>query len=153
MAFGISLDNQIHFELGDRGGETREDFLLGRIRALRTGTLSAVAVWQMPDGLMFEKAFASTAPHFYVQAAGRDDRLTVEWRRSEPGGPRHYVVGQPGVTADHSGQPPETVRWAEHSTQVYPHEVFTPDQAFAVFKEYLDTGSLSTDWSLRLLTL
>lgn len=90
----------------------------------------------------------------YMQCAGTADALALEVRRIEDDGtPHQYAIGKPG--GDCTGEPTEVIHFDDgrHSTTVYPHEVFTADEAAVVFYTYFLTDEVSQPYELRELDL
>lgn len=89
-----------------------------------------------------------------MQCAGTAHALALEVRRIEADGtPRQYAIGKPG--GDRTGEPTEVIHYDDgrHSTTVYPHEVFTADEAAVIFYTYFLTDDVSQPYELRDLHL
>jgi hypothetical protein len=124
-------------------------FVLNRMNG---STFWAWSLWRAPEGadLLDSIPFSEE----YVQCAGTADALALEVRRIEPDGtPHQYAIGKPG--GDRTGEPTEVIHYDDgrHSTTVYPHEVFTADEAAVVFYTYFLTNDVSQPYELRDLHL
>jgi hypothetical protein len=117
------------------------------------GTSSwSYSLWRAPEGadLLDSIPFSEE----YMQCAGTADALALEVRRIEDDGtPHQYAIGKPG--GDCTGEPTEVIHFDDgrHSTTVYPHEVFTADEAAVVFYTYFLTNEVSQPYELRDLHL
>ncbi|WP_431075446.1 hypothetical protein [Microbacterium phyllosphaerae] len=112
----------------------------------------AWSLWRAPEGanLLADIPFSEE----YMQCAGTADALALEVRRIEADGtPHQYAIGKPG--GDRTGEPTEVIHYDDgrHSTTVYPHEVFTADEAAVVFYTYFLTDDVSQPYELRDLHL
>ncbi|MEV7611025.1 hypothetical protein AB0N61_16175 [Microbacterium sp. NPDC089320] len=112
----------------------------------------AWSLWRAPEGadLLDSIPFSDE----YMQCAGTADALALEVRRLDPDGTAHqYAIGKPG--GETTGEPTEVILFDEgrHSTTVYPHEVFTADEAAVVFYTYFLTDQVSQPYQLRELDL
>ncbi len=112
----------------------------------------AWGLWRAPEGadLLRDLPFSEE----YMQCAGTAEALALEVRRIEADGtPRQYAIGKPG--GDRTGVPTEVIHYDDgrHSTTVYPHEVFTADEAAVVFYTYFLTDDVSQPYELRDLHL
>lgn len=110
------------------------------------------SLWRAPEGAdLLEDIPLSDE---FLQCAGTAKALTIEARYVDPDGhPHQYVVGRPG--GDLSGDPSEVISWDDgrFSTTVYPHEVFTADEAAVVFYTYFLTDKVAQPYVLRELDL
>jgi len=112
----------------------------------------AWSLWRAPEGADLLKSIPFSEE--YMQCAGTAEALTIEVRRLDPDGTAHqYTIGKPG--GDRTGEPTEVSHWDEgrHSITVYPHEVFTADEAAVVFSTYFLTDDVSQPYELRELDM
>lgn len=112
----------------------------------------AYGLWRAPEGADLLKDIPLSDE--YLQSAGSAEAMTVEIRvRDEGGVARQYTVGRPGEQP--AGAPTEVIHWDDgrHSTTVYPHEVFTADEAADVFSAYFQTDRVPESCTLRELDL
>ncbi|KQR48124.1 hypothetical protein ASF87_04145 [Microbacterium sp. Leaf161] len=124
-------------------------FVLNRVNGT---SFWAWSLWRAPEGadLLDSIPFSEE----YMQCAGTADALALEVRRIEDdGAPHQYAIGKPG--GDCTGEPTEVIHFDDrrHSTTVYPHEVFTADEAAVVFYTYFLTDEVSQPYELRDLHL
>ena len=112
----------------------------------------AYSLWRAPEGSdLLDDIPASQE---YLQSAGSAEALTIEVRVLDGAGvAQQFVVGKPGGEAN--GAPREVIKWNQgrHSTSVYPHEVFTAEEAAEVFYAYFLTDRVPEQYSLRELGL
>lgn len=112
----------------------------------------AWSLWRAPEGADLLESIPFSDE--YMQCAGTADALALEVRRVEDDGTAHqYAIGKPG--GDRTGEPTEVIHFDDgrHSTTVYPHEVFTADEAAVVFYTYFLTNEVSQPYELRDLHL
>lgn len=112
----------------------------------------AWSLWRAPEGADLLESIPFSEE--YMQCAGTAKALALEVRRLDPDGTAHqYAIGKPG--GDLTGEPTEVIRFdnGRHSTTVYPHEVFTADEAAVVFYTYFLTNEVSQPYELRDLHL
>lgn len=84
----------------------------------------------------------------YLQAAGSAEAMTLELREThEDGTYSHWVLGREEPT----GEPSETITWDGHEIRVHPEEVWTADQAAALFEQYSAQRTIP-GWVHRRLT-
>ncbi len=124
-------------------------FSLGQLNG---SSFWAWSLWRAPEGadLLDSIPFSEE----YMQCAGTAEALAVEVRRVEADGtPHQYAIGKPG--GDRTGEPTEVIHYDDgrHSTTIYPHEVFTADEAAVVFYTYFLTNEVSHPYELRDLHL
>lgn len=106
----------------------------------------AYSLWRAPEGSdLLEDIPLSDE---YIQSAGTATAMTVEIRVLDAEKTAHqYVVGKPGQ--EQTGEPTEVIRWEQNSTKIYPHEVFTADEAAEVFYAYYLTNRVPESYVLR----
>ncbi len=124
-------------------------FVLNRMNGM---SFWAWSLWRAPEGADLLDSIPTSGE--YMQCAGTADALALEVRRLDPDGtPHQYAIGKPG--GDTTGEPTEVIHFDEgrHSTTVYPHEVFTADEAAVVFYTYFLTDQVSQPYELRELDL
>lgn len=112
----------------------------------------AWSLWRAPEGADLLESIPFNDE--YMQCAGTAEALTIEIRRLDPDGTAHqYTIGKPG--GERVGEPTEVIHWDEgrHSTTVFPHEVFTADEAAVIFYTYFLTDAVSQPYELRELDL
>jgi len=112
----------------------------------------AYSLWRAPEGADLLESIPFSEE--YMQCAGTADALALEVRRIEADGtPHQYAIGKPG--GHRTGEPTEVIHYDDgrHSTTVYPHEVFTADEAAVVFYTYFLTDDVSQPYELRDLHL
>jgi hypothetical protein len=112
----------------------------------------AWSLWRAPEGADLLESIPFSEE--YMQCAGTADALALEVRRIEADGtPHQYAIGKPG--GHRTGEPTEVIHYDDgrHSTTVYPHEVFTADEAAVVFYTYFLTDDVSQPYELRDLHL
>ena len=110
------------------------------------------SLWRAPEGANLRQDIPLS--DVYLQSAGTAEALTIETRvLGEDGEFYQYTVGK--KVAVESGSPSEVITWDDgrYSTTVYPHEVFTADEAAEVFYEYFLTDTVSDAYTLRELNL
>lgn len=126
--------------------------ILFSLNRMDGSTMWAWSLWRAPEGvdLLEDLPFNDE----YIQCAGTAEALTIEVRRLDPDGTAHqYTIGKPG--GDLAGEPTEVIHWDEgrHSTTVYPHEVFTAEEAAVIFYTYFLTDQVSQPYTLRELDM
>ena len=126
--------------------------LRASLKGMNGSTFWSYSLWRAPEGadLLEDIPFSDE----YMQCAGTAEALALEVRRLDPDGTAHqYAIGKPG--GDRTGEPTEVIRFdnGRHSTTVYPHEVFTADEAAVVFYTYFLTNEVSQPYELRDLHL
>lgn len=112
----------------------------------------AWSLWRAPEGADLLESIPFSEE--YMQCAGTAKALALEVRRIEDDGtPHQYAIGKPGGHG--TGEPTEVIHFDDgrHSTTVYPHEVFTADEAAVVFYTYFLTNEVSQPYELRDLHL
>lgn len=114
----------------------------------------AYSLWRAPEGadLLEEIPFSEE----YMQAAGTSEAMTVEVRLLDAGGvARQYTLGKQSEGELSAGQPTETISWDDgrRSTKVYPHEVFTADEAAEIFYAFFLTDKVADGYLLRELNI
>lgn len=128
------------------------DALRFALNRLNGSNFWAYSLWRAPaDADLLDDIPVSDE---YLQSAGTAQALTIEVRFLDDHGVAHqYTVGKAG--AELTGEPTETIRWDEgrRSVKVYPHEVFTADEAAEVFYAYFLTDEVSGPYVLRELGL
>ncbi|MEO6955986.1 MAG: hypothetical protein ABI137_04515 [Antricoccus sp.] len=108
---------------------------------------STVSLWRIPEGLVLFDIDRNAWPNVFLQAAGTSEAMTIEWRRLDDDGVlRIYTLGRGGPQ---SGQLEVTVAFAGGSTDIYPAEVFTADEAGDILVHYLQTESVPEMYTLR----
>ena len=124
-------------------------FSLNRLNGSRTW---AYSLWRAPEGAdLLDRIPLSDE---YVQCAGTAEALALEVRRLDPDGTAHqYAIGKPG--GDRTGETTEVIHFDDgrHSITVYPHEVFTADEAAVIFYTYFLTDEVSQPYELREVDL
>ncbi|MEV7611026.1 hypothetical protein AB0N61_16180 [Microbacterium sp. NPDC089320] len=123
-------------------------FVLNRMNGM---SFWAWSLWRAPEGadLLDSIPFSDE----YMQCVGTADACAIGVRYLDPDGTAHqYAVGRPG---DQSGEPTEVIYYDDgrHSVTVYPHEVFTADEAAVVFYAYFLTDQVPQPYQLRELDL
>lgn len=146
MRFGTIAD-------GRYGGDLRSiDQVRNYLRRLDGGSrFFAFLVHPVPDD--FDIAIDNPLDHSdeNIQCAGSKSGMVVELRRREGDSFRQYALGGPGVPPLKSTV---TVRWGDHSTDAFAHEVFDADQAIHLFEHYVaNEGTLPDDVPMRELHL
>lgn len=111
-------------------------------------TFWAWSLWRAPEGanLLASLPFSDE----YMQCAGSAQALTIEVRIvGSDGTARQYTVGKPNGTTD--GALTKSISWDDgrHSTKVYPHEVFTAEEAADVFYAYYLSNAVDDPYVLR----
>lgn len=86
----------------------------------------------------------------FIQSAGTADAMTVEFKRREADGVlRQYAVGR-----DVEEEGARTVSWAtDHSETVPASEVFTADEAHAVYLQWCWDQTIPDGYRLRLVDI
>ena len=112
----------------------------------------AYSLWRVPEGadLLEDIPFSDE----YLQCAGSAEAMTIEVRIVNDGGTGHqYVVGRPAESV--LGAPTVVIPRdnGKHSDTVYPHEVFTADEAADIFYAYFLTDQVPEQYQLRELDL
>ncbi|MGO4205623.1 hypothetical protein AB4Z09_28600 [Rhodococcus sp. TAF43] len=107
-------------------------------------TRSTLTVSKVPEGRYFEDLSAeekALMDQVYIQAAGSADAMSVEVRLLVGDTYQLYVVGRPGARV---GEPGIEIPFHEgrNRLHVYAGEVFTADEAAAIFFEWCRTGSV-----------
>lgn len=107
-------------------------------------TRSTLTVSKVPEGRYFEDLSAeekTLMDEVYIQAAGSADAMSVEVRVRVGDTCRLYVVGRPG---ERVGGPDTEIPFHEgrHQLHVYADEVFTANEAAAIFFEWCQTGAV-----------
>lgn len=87
----------------------------------------------------------------FVQVAGNQNHLTIEYRNNLENGFKHYVLGLGG------NKSPLKVTWISLETtigniRIHKEEVMNIDDAVAVFKEFFLNGSLPDRYNKRNIT-
>jgi hypothetical protein len=128
---------------------TEEDELRSLLGRLDGEKLFAVMLWSLPPGVSFELVDREAWPQSFVQAAGSDDRLTIEVRKAEDDMVQHFVIGRPGNVE--GGHENEVITWNGCETVVMPNQVLDGDDARAIFVGYYLTGSVPAPYALHPL--
>ncbi len=128
------------------------DELRRRVHLLDGVTRYSLSLWKLPEGVAFDDVDLATWPQEYLQAAGRQDRFTVEERRIAQGDVHHFVVGHLKRSAE-SPVPEETIVWNGCETVVGAGEVFALDEVADLFVSYYLHGRLTAGHSLRRIEL
>ncbi|UOE44954.1 hypothetical protein [Agromyces larvae] len=111
----------------------------------------ALELGALPRGKNWLDLGADYAPPEYIQCAGSADRMAIEVREIGPDGVAHqYAIGRGG---DRSGDPSETIQYAEHQVMVYPDEVFGLHEATGLFYAYFQDGTIPASYARRELSL
>lgn len=142
----LTMNGRIHVELKDRL-DSPEEVLRKRLALLDGTTRYSLSLWRLPDGLPLDRVDLTRWPQEYVQAAGSRERLAVEVRRLEEGGPRQLVAGRPGPVDAAAAD--VAIPWDGHVLRVLPSEVFGADEAADLFVAYYDTGTMPDGRALR----
>ncbi len=111
----------------------------------------AYSLWRAPEGADLLKSIPLSLE--YMQCAGTAKALAIEVRYLDPDGtPHQYAIGRPGAAA---GEPSEIIYYDDgrHHVTVYPTEVFTADEAAAIFYQYFLTDKVPQPYVLRDLHL
>ena len=112
----------------------------------------ALCLWAMPPGQRLADVDLRRWPQEYLQAAGSQERMTLEVRRLVDDEPFQYVLGH-RVSDGAVAAPDEVIHWNGHTTAVRTHEVFTGAEAADVFSHYLATGWVPEAIGVRHLRL
>lgn len=126
--------------------------LRASLNGMNASSFWAYSLWRAPEGADLLQSIPFSDE--YMQCAGTAEALTIEVRYVGPDGtPHQYTVGRPG--GDLTGEPTEVIHWDEgrYSTTVYPHEVFTADEAAVVFYTYFLTDKVAQPYVLRELDM
>ncbi len=130
-----TIDGQVHgpARLSARFGFSH---VLGRMDG--TGFF-AYNMWHHPEATHFNDVDVDAHSNEYLQCAGSAEAMTVELREESVDGHDHWVLATGPIT----GEANRTVTWDEDfSTQVHAEEVFSSEQAAALFEEYYRTGTI-----------
>ena len=154
----ITLTNGLGKELLLHSDQTYPDLIRFTLNEMDGFSFWAWGLWSIPSGTDLREPLPDSES--YMQCAGNSEGLTVEVRTVDADGIAHqYAVGKPaGDYSDQPSQPSkpsETIRWDDgrSGTAVYPNEVFTADEAAAVFYTYFLTGGVRRSVALRELEL
>lgn len=128
------------------GSDERDEVAL-RLPNMDGDDFWALAVWPFPDDVHFYDVDYEEASSFFLQCAGSAESMTVEMREDTPEGPCQYVLGWAPPTGGADVQ----IEFDEYAVEVHREEAFTAEQAEAVFRSYIDTGTVDERWHRRLL--
>ena len=126
---------------------TEEDELRSLSGRLDGEKLFALMLCSLPPGVSFDLVDRDTWPQSFIQAAGSNDRMTIEVREAAGGMVQHYVIGRPS-NADR-GRHDEVITWNGCETVVMPDRVLDSNDARAVFVAYYPAGSTRAPYTLR----
>lgn len=117
---------------GTRSSAATSQHLVGFrhvLSSMAPGNVETIALWHYPE----DESIAQQNADSYLQCGGRADRMVIELRESTDDGEyRHWVLGRAPIT----GAPTETIAFFRISQQVHPEEVWTAQQAAALFDHY-----------------
>ncbi|HEX8973527.1 hypothetical protein [Oryzihumus sp.] len=148
----ITVNGRATGELqGDRG-LTPQQHLREVVSRLEGVAFYALCLWAMPPGQRLADVDLRRWPQEYLQAAGSQERMTLEVRRLVDDEPFQYVLGH-RMWGGAAAAPDEVIRWNGHTTAVRRFEVFTGVEAADVFSHYLATGWVPESVGLRHLPL
>ncbi|MGC5248139.1 hypothetical protein ACPXB3_14590 [Gordonia sp. DT219] len=113
--------------------EEAEEEVVNILRIVGDYFLYAI-FYPWPDGVSVYDDVKAT--HEYMQTTGTQDGLTVEWKRDG-----HLVaLGHPTGSTEHI----DLAQKDDSTIAVHRNEVFSPDEAIALFTEYLTTDTIDT---------
>ncbi|MGC5248134.1 hypothetical protein ACPXB3_14565 [Gordonia sp. DT219] len=134
MSYGVeTFSNMTSIDVLDAGLD-RTTIQIGHIiRLIGTKRLYAV-LFPWPEGLpTYEYA---KPEHNFVQTTGTQDGLTVEWKLDG----RLVALGHPTGSTELI----DLAQKDDSTIAVHRNEVFSPDEAIALFTEYLTTDTIDT---------
>jgi hypothetical protein len=116
------------------------------------GENAIFATWALPPGKRLGFFDPDSYDTGYLQSAGSSDRLAVEVRYLDADkSARQYAVARAGT--GHANSPMVSIAYGSDSVEVYPTEVFTANEAVAVYEAYRLTGRVPEEYPLRPLDL
>lgn len=149
ITHALTMNGRIHGELKDPH-DSVEALIEKRLTLLDGVQRYSLSLWQLPDGVPFDRVNLSRWPQEYIQAAGGRDRMTVEVRRHEDVGYRQYVIGRSSA-GDVMSPTMTSIIWDEVETPVLSTEVFTAAEAAGLFIAYYSTTRIPSAYVLRRL--
>lgn len=128
-------------------------FVIKRMDGMK---LWAYCIWRVPEGLeTLNPKTWDNGQEEYLQCAGSADALTIELRVLDGDGAAHqFVLGKEAATP--TGEPTEEISWSngEYKVKVYPHEVFSAEEAGDAFCDYYKNGmEMAGPYVVREITL
>ena len=111
----------------------------------------SLALWRLPEGIVFEGSNPCLNSNTYLQAGGSAERMAIEIRRIGAHG--QFVQYCVGRSAQSENQSWEVVSYGDQQVRVRSFEVFDAASALPIFEEYFRTGELHSDCVLRQLSL
>jgi hypothetical protein len=152
VTHALTMNGGIHGELKDPL-DSAEDVIQKRLALLDGAGRYSLSLWELPEGVPFDRVTLKKWPQEYIQAAGSRERMTVEVRRQEVGGHRQYVIGRSRRGSQHGSAAMTTIVWDSVETEVLPTEVFTAAEAAELFVAYYATAGVPSTYVLRPLEL
>lgn len=152
VTHALTMNGRINTELKDPV-DSPEAVIRQRLSLLDGSRRFALKLWAIPGGVALDEVDYRREPREYIQTAGSPDRMSVEVRRIEPGGPGQYVVGRPALPSEDEELPTEVIRWNQAQTMVRPTEIFHVDEVAELFITYYRTGWVPPSCTLRKLDL
>ena len=149
VTYALTMNGRIHGELKDPLDPPSE-VLRKRVGLLDGTSRYSLSLWRLPEGVPFDRVDLVNWPQEYVQVAGSHERLTVEFRRSEVGVARQYVVGH--VVGHERTSDEVVIPWNGYEARVLATEVFDASEAADVLLAYYLLGDVpSSSYTLRPL--
>lgn len=151
VTHALTMNGRINTELRDPL-DPPEVTIRKRLSLLDGERRFSLGLWALPNGVDLDQIDRRTWPQEYIQAAGSQERMTVEIRRIEAGKPKQYVIGHDGPNAD-DDRADEVIKWNGVETRVHRTEVFERDEVADLFISYRATGLVPETYALRPLEL
>jgi hypothetical protein len=107
----------------------------------------SLILWKCPPNVDFADCNPEKDSKEYIQAAGKNSRLTVEIRKFVDG---EYLQFTLGVNqGDDGDRPSEMIRWDDFEVVVCTNEVLDADGALRLFLAYLETDDVPRTYTRR----
>lgn len=133
--------------------QTYEEQLSRHLSLLQPGRWSACILWPAQPGIgHLDLDRNDVQPVTFMQAAGRAECMTIEWKTDRGSAFRQYVLGRGG---DHSGDPSVEILHSggDVRVRVFEDEAFAHDEATRIFTYYTEHNCPPPEYSLRDLKL
>lgn len=126
--------------------------LAGMLGRLNGTSLFSLALWKLPAGAALGDASATrAADENYLQSAGSATAMSIELRRTVDGVASQFAVGSSSSSATNA--PWVSIPFGQHTLEVQPNEVFSAEEAAAIYLAYYETGEIPKGLALRELDL
>lgn len=124
-----------------------DEYLHGILSRMDGEDRTTYSIWRLPEPGGDPRRMGDT----YIQAAGSAERLAIEARVMTFDGTSHlYAVGRP---EPHNGETTTVPISDKRAVRVFTNEIFTADEAAAIFMDFYLTDAVPQQYSLREIDL